>query len=373
VMNAWLAGAIVSMVLLAGAPPPAAWRDPSPHRVRFVAVEGDVQLEVLDWGGTGRPIVLLAGGGPTAHVYDEFAPKLTPYGHVYGITRRGFGASGFSMPAEPASRLRDDVLAVLDALHLDRPVLVGHSIAGAEMSAVASAAPERIAGLVYLDAAYPYAFSNGAGPTMEEFQKASWPRPPKPAASDLASFQSLQKWEAEVHGIRKPEAELRQTWDSSADGRPTKPRDSPGAPMFMSIMNSGTRYATIPVPALVIFALPHRQERWIDKSPDPAVRPAAQAYFAAIDAATERQAKALEAGVPSARVVRLPGAHFILLSNERDVLRETRAFLTALDRRPAGRRTGRTGTARGCGSPTPRADSRPSRPGPATVGLPCTG
>ncbi len=300
-LNALLAGPIVSIALLAaaGTQPPAAWQDPSPHRVRFVAVDGDVRLEVLDWGGVGRPVVLLAGGGPTAHVYDEFAPKLTAYGHVYGITRRGFGASGFSMPAQPAERLRDDVLAVLDALHLDRPVLVGHSIAGAEMSAVANAAPDRIAGLVYLDAAYPYAFSDGAGPTMDEFQQRKGPRPPDRAASDLASFKSLQKWEAEVNGTRMPEAELRQTWDSSQDGRPTKPRAFPGGPMFTPILTSGPRYASIPVPALVIFAIPRLQERWIGKSRDPAVRQAAQAYFTAIDATTERQAKALEGGVPA--------------------------------------------------------------------------
>jgi len=36
-----------------------------------------VRLEVLDFGGTGPPIVLLAGLGTSAHVFDEFAPKLT--------------------------------------------------------------------------------------------------------------------------------------------------------------------------------------------------------------------------------------------------------------------------------------------------------
>jgi pimeloyl-ACP methyl ester carboxylesterase len=332
VLSALLAGPIVSITLVAPVVTqrPAAWQDPSPHRVRFVAVDRDVQLEVLDWGGAGRPVVLLAGGGFTAHVYDEFAPKLTAYGHVYGITRRGFGASGFSMPAQPEQRLRDDVLAVIDALHLDRVVLVGHSIAGAEMSAVASAAPDRIAGQVYLEAAYPYAFSNDAGPTMDDFQQAKGPRAPTPTASDLASFKSLQKWDAEVHGARKPEAELRQTWNSSLDGRPTKPRSFPGAQMFNAILTSGPRYAALPVPALVIFAIPHLQDSWSDKSPDPAVRQASQAYFKAIDAATEKQAKALEGGVPNTRVVRLPGAHFIFLSNQRDVLRETRAFLARL-------------------------------------------
>jgi len=107
-----LNGPMLSIALLAPvvAQQPAAWRDPSPHRVRLVAVDNDVQLEVLDWGGAGRPMVLLAGGGNTAHVFDEFAPKLTTYCHVYGITRRGFGASGFSVPAHPVERLRDDVL-----------------------------------------------------------------------------------------------------------------------------------------------------------------------------------------------------------------------------------------------------------------------
>jgi pimeloyl-ACP methyl ester carboxylesterase len=259
-------------------------------------------------------------------VYDGFAPKLTADGHVYGITRRGFGASGFRVPAAPAERLRDDVLAVMGALHLDRALLVGHSIAGVEMSAIAQSAPDWVAGLVYLEAAYPYAFRDAAGPPMEAFLKGG-PRGPARAASDLASFKSLQKWDAEVNGVRKPEAELRQTWESSPEGRPTKERVFPGGPMFGAILTSGPRYATIPVPALVIFAIPHRPERWMDKSRDPAVRQAARAYFAAIDAATERQAKALEAAVPSARVVRIPGAHHIFLSNEGDVLRETRAFL----------------------------------------------
>ena len=40
----------------------ASWQDPSPHSVQFVAVDQKVRLEVLDWGGTGRPVALLAGG-----------------------------------------------------------------------------------------------------------------------------------------------------------------------------------------------------------------------------------------------------------------------------------------------------------------------
>src|SRR5262249_12587943 len=73
------------------------WQDASPHTVEFVTVDENVRLEVLDWGGSGPSVVLLPGGGDTAHVFDGFAPKLAAFYHVYGITRRGFGAS--SVPA----------------------------------------------------------------------------------------------------------------------------------------------------------------------------------------------------------------------------------------------------------------------------------
>lgn len=62
----------------------AEWPDPSPHRTALVTVEDGVQLEVLDWGGSGRAIVLLAGLGDTAHVFDDFAPMLAKPYHVYG-------------------------------------------------------------------------------------------------------------------------------------------------------------------------------------------------------------------------------------------------------------------------------------------------
>ena len=63
-----------------------------------------MKLEVLDWGGSGRGLVLLAGLGSTAHVYDDFAPKLTSEYHVYGITRRGFGASSAPTPRDRNDR-----------------------------------------------------------------------------------------------------------------------------------------------------------------------------------------------------------------------------------------------------------------------------
>ncbi len=86
------------------------WRDESPHTAQFITVDSNVKLEVLDWGGSGRPLVLLAGLGNTAHVFDKFAPKLTSAYHIYGITRRGYGASSDPNSGYAADRLGDDVL-----------------------------------------------------------------------------------------------------------------------------------------------------------------------------------------------------------------------------------------------------------------------
>jgi pimeloyl-ACP methyl ester carboxylesterase len=87
---------------VAGAQESASWQDPSKHRVQFVTVEDSVRLEVLDWGGSGRSVVLLAGSGNTAHVFDDFVEKLVGPVHVYGITQRGYGAS-----SHPASGYDD--------------------------------------------------------------------------------------------------------------------------------------------------------------------------------------------------------------------------------------------------------------------------
>ena len=113
-----------------------------------------MQLEVLDFGGEGSPILLLPGLGATAHSFDELAPLLARKHRVVAMTRRGAGDSskpdfGFDTP-----RLAQDVLQVMDAMKLDKVLLVGHSIAGDELTWLGGHHPERFSGLVYLDAAY---------------------------------------------------------------------------------------------------------------------------------------------------------------------------------------------------------------------------
>jgi pimeloyl-ACP methyl ester carboxylesterase len=340
-------------------------------------VDENVKLEVLDWGGSGRPLVLLAGLGNTAHVFDDFAPKLTSEYHVYGITRRGFGASSVPASGYSADQLGDDVLVVLNALKLDRPVLAGHSIAGEELSSVATRHPERVAGLIYLDAGYSNAFYHRSRGTLgidleqlrkkldqlqpdvgalrnrmlvqellqsdlpviekdlreqQEYGQAFPPQsqlggPPPPSADDLASFVAFRAYLKRFRGVDFPEADLRQSHESKPNGGVGKRIDQPS--VAQAIVLGEQKYTDIRVPVLAIYANPH------DPSPyafDIFNTPAERAVAEAIPTAeTEEQAEAFESGAPSARVVILPHAnHYVFLSNEADVLREMRAFLAGL-------------------------------------------
>jgi non-heme chloroperoxidase len=341
------------------------------QEVQFVAVDANVRLEVLDWGGSGRPLILLAGLGNTAHVFDQFARKLIASYHVYGITRRGYGSSSAPPSGYSADRLGDDVLAVMKSLKLMRPVLVGHSIGGEELSSVGSRFPETVAGLIYLDVDNSYAYydrsrgdlnidlqdlqrklvqlQSGKGPadrplvqellqdtlpqferTLRELQKnpqIQQPRPPAspaPTPADEASFQAWQAWQKKTFGYEMPEGELRQLHRVSPEGHVGDLTTDPA--INLAIIAGEQRYTSVGAPVLALFALPH------DPGPYSRSNPAARAAFESEDlASTGALANAFETGLPSAHVVRLPNAgHYLFLTNEADVLREMKAFISGL-------------------------------------------
>ena len=305
--------------------------DSSPHQVRFVTVDNGIKLEVLDWGGTGRPLVLLAGLGNDAHIFDQFAPKLTPTYHVYGITRRGFGVSDKPEPADEnyaVDRLGDDVLEVIAALKIDRPVVAGHSIAGQELSSLGSRHPEKIAGLIYLDSAYPYAFYDRAQgdfrldlPIVQQ-KLARLGSILTPTRDDKTLANEVL--DTDLPQLVKSLERMRQELNSKSEAALAmpKPPDSREARITQAVIAGGRKYTEIKCPVLAIFA--------VETSPAPGSdNPFALTQVELDSVAAE--VKAFEAGVPTARVVRIPNAdHYVFKSNEADVLREMNDFLTKL-------------------------------------------
>jgi pimeloyl-ACP methyl ester carboxylesterase len=298
----WSAGKQPVPLRMVRPTPATRWQE-TPHKTQLVTVEKNVKVEVLDWGGTRRPIVMLPGADLTAHLFSQFAAKLTPHYHVYGITRRGFGASSvpevpdpvFSvvapntyelkpLPNNPydADRLGDDIVEVLDALHIERPVLVGHSIAGEELTSVASRYPNRVAGLIYLDAFAEFAFSDG------------------------------ERYDALITA----EHPMRMT---------LPPGQTPHLHPDDAVLLGMHEYRHFPpMPSLAIFALPHEVQ---------GLTGAALAVFQANQQRALARVERIAPLLPTVRIVRLPKAdHMVWESNEADVLREMNSFISKLPR-----------------------------------------
>src|SRR5512135_3719977 len=127
-MIPWIASlGFVAATLVQGTP--SRWIDASPHRVSFVTVGPGVRLELLDWGGSGPPLLFLAGLDDTGHEFDDFAPKWTRHFHVVALTRRAFGASSQPKDGYQIDSLANDIRVVMDSSHIERAILVGHSLA----------------------------------------------------------------------------------------------------------------------------------------------------------------------------------------------------------------------------------------------------
>jgi pimeloyl-ACP methyl ester carboxylesterase len=272
----------------------------------------------------------------TAHVFDAFAPQLGAKGHVYGVTRRGWGASDKPDPAAggdyTTERLGKDALAVIDALHLDKPVLVGWSYGGAEMSYVASRAPGKVSGLVYLEGGYAYAFyapgnyePRGANLTMDASDlRAKIARALAAQSSDEAAAiirdlleTNLPQLEADLHAADQVLREDPNVW----------PRPAPQSLQDRVAAAVAAGYMKLPapkVPVLAIFADPSFMF--------PGMTPAEQESYRRSQARASEVVNRFEAGNPGARIVRLPNArHAIFMFAGPDVLREMNAFFDGLD------------------------------------------
>jgi len=324
---------VMACAVAAGQQEAAKAADNTAHSVQMVQVENDVKLEVLDWGGSGPPVILLAGLRFDAHVYDTFAPKMIATYHVYGITRRGFGASSAPVPDcqnYSATRLGEDVLAVMNALHIRRPVLIGHSLAGEELSYIGTHAPEKVAGLVYLDAANSYAYYNASAsrgdPIVDaellraEIQDLVFPASPKEMRAKTEHLLNVS--------IPHYQLDLRETlkqFEGVPDTIPGPPI-TPDLRIGVAIQRGVERFEGVKCPVLAIFADPH------SFGPAGAQDPSKLVQMVAEDKArVSEQADAFQAGNPQARVIRIPNAdHFIFRSNEADVLREINAFMATL-------------------------------------------
>lgn len=155
----------------------------------IVVEHDDLRHVVLDWGGTGEPLVLLHPNGLCAGFFDPLARRLTDTFRVLGVDLRGHGGSEPPPTREGLTfvPMAGDVVAVLDTLGIDEFCTLGESLGGGVGAVVDQLRPGSMRHLVCCEAiafdssAFPREArpgEGGAGNAMAEMtraRRAVWP------------------------------------------------------------------------------------------------------------------------------------------------------------------------------------------------------
>jgi pimeloyl-ACP methyl ester carboxylesterase len=110
----------------------------------------------IDDGGSGNavPVLFVHGNGANLTQWRAQLDHLRPSRRAIAFDLRGMGQSAPAANGDYSVKaMANDVAAVADALKLKRFVIVGHSFGGAVVAQYVATHPDRVAGVVYADAA----------------------------------------------------------------------------------------------------------------------------------------------------------------------------------------------------------------------------
>jgi esterase len=111
-----------------------------------------VALRAWEWPGDPPATLLLHGIGNYGRYWDFFADAIAGRLRLIATDARGHGESGKPADGYAPEEFVADAIAVLDALAIERAVIVGHSMGGTHAIRLAAAHPERVERLVVVDA-----------------------------------------------------------------------------------------------------------------------------------------------------------------------------------------------------------------------------
>lgn len=320
------------------------WTDAAPHRAFGVQTAPGVRIHVLDFGGNSTPLVFLTGIGNNAHVFDDFAQRFTGKHRVIAITRRGFGESSHPQEGYDQPTLAKDVLAVLDSSGIQRAILAGHSIGGYELTHFAAMFPERVAGLIYLDAGNDPVASDSIRKTFASSisQMARLPRPPEPPQimptdADSTSAGAAWAYRQRVGLIDNTESAVRASYHYEGFN-PYLANNNPNPAKMIAAINAGERtpFAKVRAPAIFLFAQRDsvsdqstNVKEWIGT--DSARRAAVQQALDIQAAISRAQHEYVARELKGSRILNIRGArHLIFLTHPDDVERYMNEFMSTI-------------------------------------------
>lgn len=127
---------------------------PDPHpsmttKLRTIQLPGRVRLEFAERGERGGlPVIALHGVTDSWRSFEPLFPHLPSDLHLLAPTQRGHGGSDKPLAGYAPADFAADVVAFMDALAIERAVLVGHSMGSIHAMRCAIDHPARVAGLL---------------------------------------------------------------------------------------------------------------------------------------------------------------------------------------------------------------------------------
>ena len=168
---------------------------------------GGIRLHYRDWGGTCQPILLLHGLASTCHIWDLVAPLLNDNSFaVAALDLRGHGESHKPDDGYDFETVCGDVHGFVQALGLERPIIVGHSWGGNVALEYAATHPGAARGIVLVDGG-TIELSAGPGLTKEQVKEAL--APPDFTGTTVDEF-------VEMVRSRQPRPEMRERFTTMA-------------------------------------------------------------------------------------------------------------------------------------------------------------
>lgn len=202
--------AVAALVALGGAPAPVSARAPAFQPTRFsVTVEG-----------AGPDLILIPGLTSSRHVWDEAVASLGGHYRVHRIQIAGFGGEPARGNASGPvlAPVAEELHAYIQARHLRRPMIAGHSIGGLLTLMLAQRHPEDVSRALIVDALPFYATLFAPQATVDMVAPQAAQMRDSIAAMDAAA------WAAQANGtiaamVSNEGARPRVLADSTASDR----------------------------------------------------------------------------------------------------------------------------------------------------------